>query len=439
MPNRYRVTLLCFVLAAFVGPGMAQSPSPTRPMTRPGDELDVYLLTIEPGDVVYERFAHNAIWIRDYRAETKLIDVAYNYGMFTFGEGLGGLVKFMAHFLSGEMDYWVEPAYTAPMIAAYGQQGRTVRAQLLEMTPAQKVALRDALNTAIRDENKFYRYNYFQNNCSTKVRDALDAALGGQLADQLKDRRTGRTYRDNTRMILRGEALYVPLYAVLGQKVDEPLTAWDEGYLPMRLYESIQQVWVADESGQSVRLVKEDFVAYPGRPWEMAEQVPNYALIFVAIGVTIGGAMGACGHFASGRWARRGFVVGATLWSLQAAFCGWFGLYALTTHHWAAKWNENLLQFSPLALGLVVAIPAWARGKTWACGPAQWLAIACAGSAALGLVAKLLPMMTQVNWDTIALALPAQAGLALGMWRALRSAPAAPAADKAPSRSRKKT
>jgi hypothetical protein len=94
------------------------------------------------------------------------------------------------------------------------------------------------------------------------------------------------------------------------------------------------------------------------------------------------------------------------------------GLWSLTDHT-AAYRNENVLQFTPLALPLVWLIPGIvkrARTDRWA----LQLAVAVAGFSVLGLVLKVVPVFDQVNGQIIAVALPAQVGLAASIWGILR-------------------
>src|SRR5690606_22147750 len=65
-----------------------------------GSELTVYVMTMGPGEFVWERFGHNAIWIHD---EARQTDVAYNWGLFSFDQE-----GFILRFLRGQMDYWME-------------------------------------------------------------------------------------------------------------------------------------------------------------------------------------------------------------------------------------------------------------------------------------------------------------------------------------------
>src|SRR2546423_8114557 len=57
--------------------------APATAASEAASNLTVYLLTFAWGDVVWERFGHNAIWIRDRANGT---DLTYNWGMFDFNQ-----------------------------------------------------------------------------------------------------------------------------------------------------------------------------------------------------------------------------------------------------------------------------------------------------------------------------------------------------------------
>jgi hypothetical protein len=78
--------------------------------------------------------------------------------------------------------------------------------------------------------------------------------------------------------------------------------------------------------------------------------------------------------------------------------------------------NENLLQLSPLALLLLPAI-VWGVRCGARAGLGATLATAVAALSLLGLVLKLLPTFDQRNAPVVALALPAQLGIALALRR----------------------
>src|SRR6185312_13549245 len=143
----------------------------------PGANLDVALVTFGPGEEIWERFGHNAILIRDRTTATQRL---YNYGMFDFAQK-----NFFLNFARGRMLYRIAVDDPADEFPQYREEGRWIVEQDLNLTPAQRAKLRDYLDWNARPENAQYRYDYFTANCATRVRDALDAALGGAIHAQL--------------------------------------------------------------------------------------------------------------------------------------------------------------------------------------------------------------------------------------------------------------
>jgi cytochrome bd-type quinol oxidase subunit 2 len=88
-------------------------------------------------------------------------------------------------------------------------------------------------------------------------------------------------------------------------------------------------------------------------------------------------------------------------------------LWAFTDHAVAYR-NENLFQASLLPLPLLVLLPALVRGGAWARRPAVTFAALVAASSLLGAGLKVFPGLSQDNLQILALALPANLGLAAG-------------------------
>ena len=92
------------------------------------------------------------------------------------------------------------------------------------------------------------------------------------------------------------------------------------------------------------------------------------------------------------------------------------GLWGLTDHA-IAYGNLNLFQLSPLALPLVVLVPALAFWKRWARRGAVRLSLVMAALSVLGLLLKVLPWFHQVNGEMVALALPINCAVAWAAWK----------------------
>ncbi|CAN5625821.1 DUF4105 domain-containing protein [soil metagenome] len=377
------------------------------PVEGDGTELTVYVMTMGPGSLVWERFGHNAIWIQDTLRGT---DKAYNYGLFDFEQE-----NFILRFVQGRMLYWMEgfDAYlTAEM---YQRDDRSVWIQELNLSPAERVRLRDFLEWNEREENKFYRYDYYRDNCSTRVRDAIDLILGGRIHDATSAVPSGSTYRSHTRRLTTNDIpIYTGLMMGLGSPVDRPISIWEEMFLPLKLREHLRGMATLDEQGREVPLVRAEMTMYQSTRPPVREMPPMWWPGYLLAGLVIGGALVGLAWFGRrSRAARYGFVLVASVWSLLSGLGAMvlLGLWALTDHG-AAYANENLLQLNPLSLALLLLIPALAYGVQRGRNLTLYIALFIAGASLLGLVLKVLPWFVQVNAEVVALALPVHLAIA---------------------------
>ena len=404
---------LAATLATAAVAGAGQAP----PDSTPGDGLTVYLLTFDPGPLLWERFGHNALWIRDRTAGT---DWGYDYGRFTFGQTTGDLLRFVGRFIKGDLKYSMGDGPVQRYLDGYTAAGRAIWAQELDLPPAARVVLRDFLNWNRREENKYYQYHYYLDNCSTRIRDAIDRVVGGQVKAWADTLRTAATYRDHTKRTTESDPLMYTLLDIgLGQPTDHRVTAWEEMFLPISLRPYLDSISVRDPDGRVHRLVKEERHLVESERFRVADGPPNWLGRYLLLGLGLGGVMAGLGRLARGstRW-RYLFAGVAGLWSLVVGLGGavLLGLWAFTPHHFAA-WNENLFQLNVASLVVAGAFP---RGAFRRSSKVLEVAVAAvAATAALGLLLKVLPGFNQSNLDIIAMMLPGHLGLWAG-WRASR-------------------
>ena len=379
-------------------------PAPRSPPPAPGSELTVTLLTYETGGLVFERFGHNAIWIRDSAKGTHR---HYDYGRFDFDQK-----NFYLRFAQGKMWYSMgEDSLPEKYIQFYASEGRKIRAQELDLTPAQRRELRDFLEWNIRPENAGYAYDYYLDNCSTRIRDALDRVLGGAIR-RYAEQPSGFTWRDETRRLDEHDPfLYSGLMLALGQPVDEEMSRWEQMFLPIRLSEHLDSVRVAGPDGTLRPVVRSFQVLSEGGRWPVPARPSNWTWRYLSVGVVLGGLLMWLGGVSRGL-----FLALGTLWALLAGIAGLVVTWlSLLSGHRAAHQNENILLFNLLALALAVLLPVAIRRGGRTLKTARRLALVVAALAALGLLLKLLPAFNQSNLELIALALPIHLGLWLGL------------------------
>ena len=374
-------------------------------------------MTFGPGRQVWERFGHNAIWIHDPVNGT---DEAYNYGLFDFQQE-----NFLLRFIRGQMWYWMAGFPAQRYVAQYERDNRSVWVQELELPARAKLQLQEYLRWNAEPEHRFYHYDYYRDNCSTRVRDAIDRVLNGAIREQTSGVPTGTTYRFHTlRLTENSPLIYTGLLTALGEGVDRPISAWEEMFLPLKMREHVRRVTVPGPDGRPVPLVRSERTIFESSAPPPPEAPPSWLAWYLALGVAIGGAaLLLAGRARERRWARVGLTLIVGAWAIVAGVAGLVlaGLWGLTDHVMAYS-NENLLQLNPVALLILPGLPGALRGARSG-RLAYRAAVTVAGLSLLGLLSKAVPWFDQVNGPVIALALPAQLGVAAALRRLVYSAP----------------
>jgi hypothetical protein len=405
-----KLFLALLLLGAAFGRVPAQTPPvyATAVAPMPGSQITVTLVTFGLGEEVFERFGHNALWFHD---ASTLQDSAYHWGLFSFGEP-----GFLVRFLTGETKYWMGGMDARLLIESERSRGRPITLQRLNLTPEQAIKLRDYVRWNALDANKFYRYDYFGDNCSTRLRDALDRALGGAIRRATDSAKTTLTYRRESVRLTGGEPpVQAGIDIALGRPADVPLTKWESFFIPMRMRDALRDIRVAGPDGAEVPLVaQEQIVPLPpdAKPIPEAAIAPSLALRFGALGVLLAALVaGLRVMMLTRRSAAWGLALFGSAWSL---LCGVLGVILLlawmaTKHvYWAS--NENVLLLTPFSLALVLLIPASILSGRRERAARMVASIV----AALGVVAALLALIPggQENRAVVALFLPVHLALA---------------------------
>lgn len=305
----------------------------------PPKGTEVWLVTYGPGEIYWQRFGHNGIWIRD---EGLGLDYVFNFGFFDFEQE-----DFLQNFLQGRLLYFAAAQPAQREFAQYINEDRSIRVQRLALTSAEALDLADYLINEVQPANRNYLYDYYWNNCSTRVRDALDKALGGRLREATEPLPAKLNMRDQTRRLTIADFwLYLGLELGLGSPVDQPVSRWDEFFIPAALAGGLEQL-SGTSAGQDSQLVLEDTMIYtsthPGPPENVDSWWPRYLLLSAAIF--------SVAYLLGRRVAWLSPLLLSRCWLVLSALLGgvlihlWF-----FTDHAVTQANLNLLLFNPLWL-----------------------------------------------------------------------------------------
>lgn len=417
-----RAAFLGIFLLHLLPPAYAVAEASSR---EEGAELTVYLATMGPGDLVYEKFGHNAIWIRDSLTGTT---IAYNYGIFDFRQE-----RFITRFVQGRMLYQMGVDDAERQLAGYASLNRSVTLQRLNMTPAQKHALREFLEWNWLPPNREYLYDYFRDNCSTRVRDALDRALGGILGESLRDTPTGTTYSSHSlRLTAASPTTFTGLMIAFGLPTSRPLDAWEESFVPMELMRHLRSIQVTAADGTTRPLVAEEIPAFVAERAAPPASVPDRLWVYLLIGLACAAILLLLARGARRRrFPRAALALTIFFWGIITGFFGSvLALLWLFTDHTAAYPNLNLFHLNPLGLLLAAAAPFAVIGsRTSRVARLAWpVTLLLAGMSLAGLALEAFPGLRQMNGPLIALVLPVHVAVA-GALYLLRDSIASPAED----------
>lgn len=219
--------------------------------------VHVSLLTCSPHNEVYSLYGHTAL---RYRNDSNGVDVAVNYGVFSFKEP-----NFVMRFVFGLTDYMMGVEPFEDFCREYAHYGSQVTEQELNLTAKEKQMVAEALNKNALPENIRYRYNFLYNNCTTKARDILLDNLNGKVVYG-NETDTKLTFRDiihscnkSHRWARFGNDL------LMGVKADGKTTRTEQQFLPDDLMKDFASATVV-RNGVKEPLVKRTAIVVEGAP-----------------------------------------------------------------------------------------------------------------------------------------------------------------------------
>lgn len=231
---KYLFTILFFITTCLTS--LAQDSS----------HLRISLLTCTPGAELYSTFGHSALRIVD---SINLTDIVFNYGTFNFDDE-----GFYLKFIQGKLLYYLSTEQYKQFTYDYEADGRGITEQLLALTNTEKIAVQKAMMHNIETANKYYLYDFFKDNCTTRLRDIIvqnkptNTALKAIAPATLTYRQAIHYYLDKYKKYWSKLAIDF----LLGQPTDAVMTAPETLFLPNNLMRALdssnaQQQWIVSK------------------------------------------------------------------------------------------------------------------------------------------------------------------------------------------------
>ena len=328
--NKIKFLLLCVL--PFFAQGQSLSES-----------ARISLLTCGGGDDLYSVFGHSAIRVNDPESG---FDMVFNYGTFDFDAP-----NFYLKFARGKLDYVLSISSFNGFMRTYQYEERYVFEQELNLNSEERLLLFEALRTNYMPENRFYRYDFFYDNCSTRIRDILKKVLGDKLDYRFEDvEETDKSFRD----YIDDYTFNVPwgdfgIDMALGLPTDKKVIPFHQMFLPEKMMDAFERGVITDENGARP-LVSENrmLLDLPVRTpeWQWFTPVQVFWLLFVLTAI-----------FTYVRRSSKGRTFDNILFTVIGLVGIVMVLLWFATDHTATAYNFNLLWSLPTWL-LVAFLPS---------------------------------------------------------------------------------
>ena len=301
------------------------------------DKVNIYIQTVDPGNLVYDNFGHTLVRVEDKKENRNYV---FNWGVFSFGEP----VSFALDFYRGYLNYTLGISGYSSMLRMFAYDKRSVYEDKLFFTNKQKEIFIRKLLWNQKGSNRDYLYQYFDDNCSTRPRDYVNLALDGSFKNQFDNRKGDKTYRD----LIREAYASIPpmsmiLDTILNSEIDVTMSAWQEAFLPSSFREILLE---ASNDGEPLISDSKSIMDFEPREKYQETGYEIFLIIFALIILSEILFM----NFPFLSFLRR-FLTGIPLiiWGIWAGILGIaFPITWLISEHAILKHNALMLLYLPL-------------------------------------------------------------------------------------------
>lgn len=284
---------------------------------------EVKLLTIGPGDQFWSAYGHTAL---SFDGEV------YGFGYFSFEDE--GLIK---AFIDNQMYYDIGVSHIQGEYESAKWQNRSFIVQSIHLDDDSIRKISDYLKWHIKPENKSYRYDYFINNCATKIRDIINDGLNGLLKSKFDDEKVA-SYYSQTFPAKNQALMNFGIVLGYGWSAYEKRTAWELMAFPVYMQKKLSElpqnkISISETLYQSK--VESKIMSWIKTHWFLC--LYTVVLFFGLL-------------FSKTRTITNGFIM-----SSQVLLGGVIVYFWLFSGHDITRWNLNVLLFSPLVLLLLIS------------------------------------------------------------------------------------
>lgn len=319
------------------------------------EQAEVSLFTIGKGAELYDSFGHTAIRLKD---PVRGIDAVYNYGGYDFDTP-----NFYTKFAQGKLLYKLgRNGSYQHFLANYKAQNRQITEQVLLLTPQQKQEVFTYLEDNYKPENRFYKYDFFYDNCATRPNEVFQSVFKENLQMDYAHQPADKTHRDLIHQYVAINSWgSLGIDVALGAVIDRPATSEEYLFLPEYVMHAFAKAQLKTPTGTQVLVKKTNDIYTPETPLDTSTPFllsPLFILSILSLLLMIK-------TYRDYKNNRKISKLDSVLFFVLGVLGVLILLLWFATDHTATKWNYNLLWAFPLQL-----VAAFVIAKK---NPPQWI------------------------------------------------------------------
>lgn len=341
--KKFFISILYLIISGFI-PALSQSYSP----------IEIYLLTCYPGRKIETIYGHSAIRIVNHINKT---DCVYNWGIYDFRAP-----NFVWKFAKGRLKYHIDCDTYERFLQTYFFEQRSVISQKINLNDSERARLINLIQINLRPENQYYLYNFFYDNCATRIRDLIEKAVGRNMVYPVNTDTENPTFRE----MINEAQLPIPWLTfgtdlLIGIPGDQKTGFRDQMFLPEDLMKNLSLIGINREK-TVISLLQEpvSIISFNNNTAKNSSLIsPIYLFTLLLIIITMISLF--LHHDNLNLWLDRSLFL---IFSIMTIFMIFFDFI---TSHTATKMNLNIIWLNPLlilgfiSLSTLIKRPIWFR------------------------------------------------------------------------------
>lgn len=320
--------------------------------SRAAETVSVYLITCGPGTATYSIYGHSALRIAIPERNS---DLVYNWGVFDFATP-----NFVWKFAKGRLDYKLGVVSFDRFQQEYFLEQRWIQSQKINLEPDEINILFGLIAENLRPENLKYRYDFFYDDCSTRIRDLLEKSLGSKLTYPPDAKKDVPTFRDMVGKYQRPFPwLKLGVDLIMGTPGEKKASFRDKMFLPLDMQEGLSEALI-NRNSRLIPLLRNpetvlDFDTPSVKQRFFISPVFVFSLLLILLII----------FFALNKNKTAVKIADIAIFSIFSVLALLMIFFNFFTGHQQMKWNLNIIWLSPFVILCLAGLILNKEWQTW--------------------------------------------------------------------------